>query len=69
LLTARLQAIADRVDPLTAILGQMIRVIRPTAQKLWQALRSIGNLAKILQLLAQNFKTSLLGDYLCLKPC
>ena len=58
-----------RVAPLTAILGQMIRVIRPTAQKLWQALRSLGNLAKILHLLAQNFKTSLLGDYRCLKPC
>lgn len=58
-----------RVAPLTAILGQMIRVIRPTAQKLWQALRTFGNLAKILQLLAQNFKTSLLGDYRCLKPC
>ena len=59
----------ERVAPLTAILGQMIRVIRPTAQKLWLALRSFGNLQKILQLLAQNFKTSLLGDYRCLQPC
>ena len=60
---------AERVAPLTAILGQMIRIIRPTAQKLWQALRSLGNLAEILHLLALNFKTSLLGDYRCLKPC
>ena len=59
----------ERVAPLTAILGQMIRVIRPTAEKLWQVWRFLGNLAKIPQLLAQNFKTSLLGDYRCLKPC
>lgn len=59
----------ERVTPLTKVLGQMIRVIRPTAQKLWQALRAFGNLDKILCFLARDFKTSLLGDYLCLIPC
>jgi hypothetical protein len=59
----------ERVTPLAKSLGQMIRVIRPTAQKLWQALRSFGNLRKILCFLARDFKTSLLGDYRCLKPC
>lgn len=58
---------AERVTPLTKTLGQMIGVIRPTAQKLWLALRAFGNLAKILCFLAQDFKTSLLGDYRCLK--
>jgi transposase-like protein len=59
----------ERVTPLTNVLGQMIRVIRPTAQKLWQALRTFGNLAEILCFLARDFKTSLLGDYRCLIPC
>ena len=59
----------ERVAPLQAVLGQMLKVIRPTAQQLWQSLRKWGNLVKILQFLAQNFKTSLLGDYRCLKPC
>jgi hypothetical protein len=57
----------ERTAPLTASLGQMIRVIKPTAQKLWQALRTFGNLADILSLLAQKFKTSLLGHYRCLQ--
>ncbi len=57
----------ERVAPLTAILGQMIRVIKPTAQKLWQALRTFGNLRDILRLLAQKFNTSLLGHYRCLQ--
>jgi len=59
----------ERVIPLTNVLGQMIRVISPTAQKLWQALRLFGNLKKILCFLARDFKTSLLGDYRCLRPC
>lgn len=59
----------ERVAPLRAVLGQMLKVVCPTAQQLWRSLRKWGNLAKILQLLAQNFKTSLLGDYRCLKPC
>jgi hypothetical protein len=50
-------------------LGQMIRrSIRPGARELWRVLRRFGGLKEILRMLAEKFKTSLLGDYLCLKP-
>jgi len=49
-------------------LGQMIRSIRPGARELWRELRRFGGLEKILRMLAEKFKTSLLRDYLCLKP-
>lgn len=64
-----LRRLNERVAPLKAILGQMLKAIRPTAQQLWQGLREWGNLDRILHLLARDFKTSLLGDYRCLKPC
>lgn len=64
-----LRRFGERVVPLRTILGQMLKVIRPTAQQLWQGLREWGNLEEILHLLARKFKTSLLGNYRCLKSC
>jgi hypothetical protein len=49
-------------------LGQIIEGICPGARELWRGLRRLGGLEKILQMLAEKFKTSLLRDYLCLKP-
>jgi hypothetical protein len=57
-----------RVDALLAVLGQMIEDVKPSAITLWKQLRQWGNLPRILLQLAEPFKTSLLGDYLCLKP-
>ena len=59
----------QRVAPLSATLGQMIQAVKPTAAQLWNQLRRQGNLAAILLKLAQPFNTSLLHDYLCLRPC
>ena len=60
----------ERLAPLQAILGQMLKEIHPSTKQVWQRLRRTwGNLARILQLLARDFKTSLLGDYRCLRPC
>ena len=56
----------QRVDPLSATLGQMIRPVKPTAAQLWKQLRRKSNLAVILLELAKPFNTSLLHDYLCL---
>ena len=58
----------QRVDVLLAVLGQMIEVLKPNAREFWNQLRRYGNLEMILQLLAGNFKRSLLGDYPCLQP-
>jgi hypothetical protein len=58
----------QRVAPLSATLGQMIRPVKPTAAQLWNQLRRQGNLAAILLHLARPFNTSLLHDYLCLRP-
>ena len=59
---------SGRVDALLAVLGQMISAVKPSAITLWKQLRQWGNLAAILLRLAKPFKTSLLGDYLCLQP-
>jgi hypothetical protein len=59
---------AHRVETLTAVLGQMIPVVKPTAAALWRALRPSRSLADILHLLSRHFHTSLLGDYACLQP-
>lgn len=59
---------SGRVEALLAVLGQMIRSVKPNAPELWNQLRRQGNLKAILHLLADPFKTSLLGDYRCLKP-
>jgi len=58
----------QRIPSLTVVLGQMIEVINPTATQLWIGLRKLGKLGKILRCLAEDFKTSLLGDYRCLHP-
>lgn len=60
--------LAQRVDALTGWLGQMIRVIKPTAAALWCELRRHSTLGKILPLLSAQFHTSLLKDYLCVRP-
>jgi hypothetical protein len=57
---------AGRVAPLCALLGQMIRRIKPSVSE-W-GLRQLDNLEGILLLLATKFKTSLLADYRCLQP-
>lgn len=56
-----------RVEPLIAVLGQIIEKVKPNTTALWQQLRRESNLERILYRLAEPFKTSLLGDYLCLK--
>ena len=58
----------QRVAPLSATLGQMIRPVKPTTAQLWNQLRRKGNPAAILLKLAQPFNTSLFHDYLCLRP-
>jgi hypothetical protein len=58
----------QRIPSLATILGQMLRIIHPTAQTLWKSLQEFGRLKEILRLLAEKFNTSLLGDYRCLKP-
>jgi hypothetical protein len=58
---------SGRIEPLIALLGQMIRPVKPCAADLWLQLRQWGNLPAILAQLAEPFKTSLLDDYRCLK--
>lgn len=58
----------QRVAPLKATLGQMIRCVKPSAAQLWNQLRRRSNLCAILLQLANPFNTSLLHDYLCLRP-
>lgn len=48
-------------------LGQIIKLIRPSAATLWLELRQLGDTKRILCYLAEHFKTSLLKDYRCLK--
>ena len=59
---------SGRVAPLCALLGQMIRPIKPSVSECWRGLRQLDNLEGILLLLATKFKTSLLADYRCLQP-
>jgi len=58
----------QRIPSLSSRLGQMVATSHPTARKLWESLRSHGNLAEILRGLAEGFKISLLGDYRSLLP-
>jgi hypothetical protein len=58
----------QRIPDLTEVLGQMIGVISRTASQLWIGIRKLGKLREILRLLSEEFKTSLLGDYRCLRP-
>jgi len=57
-----------RLDALTSLLGQMMQIRASDAKLIWKQLRRLGNLREILRLLSWKFKTSLLGDYQCLKP-
>ena len=57
-----------RIPSLSSQLGQMVPTTHPTARRLWESLRSYGNLVEILRGLATGFKISLLGDYRCLLP-
>jgi hypothetical protein len=59
------QRFAGRVAPLCALLGQMIRPIKPSQSECWRSLRQRDNLEAILRLLAAKFNTSLLADYRC----
>jgi hypothetical protein len=60
---------AGRVAPLCALLGQMIRPIKPSVSECWKGLRQLDNLEGILLLLGTKFNTSLLADYrCCLQP-
>ena len=59
---------AGRVAPLCALLGQMIRAIKPSVSECWRELRQLDNLEGILLLLGTKFNTSLLADYRCLQP-
>ncbi|NQU38998.1 MAG: hypothetical protein HQ523_03510 [Lentisphaerae bacterium] len=63
-----LKRFLQRIPSLTEVLGQMIKVLSPTATQLWGQLRKLGKLTEILRFLAEKFKTSLLGDYRCLRP-
>ena len=63
-----LDRLAGRVAPLCALLGQMIRPIKPSVCECWKALRELDNLEGIVLLLGQKFNTSLLADYRCLRP-
>jgi hypothetical protein len=58
----------QRLDAHASVLGQMMQIRLSDAKLIWIQLRRLGNLKGILRLLARKFKTSLLGDYQCLKP-
>jgi len=61
-----LQAFTQHIPALTQALGQIIRIITPSAVQLWTQLRRGRNLGDILRFLADDFKTSLMRDYRCL---
>ena len=57
-----------RVIAIATVLGQMMQIRSRAPKPFWSALRRQGNLSSILLQLARPFNTSLLGDYLCLRP-
>ena len=59
---------AQRITALAVVLGQIMQIRRTDAKQTWPQLRRLGNLEQILGLLGRKYKTSLLADYLCLKP-
>jgi transposase-like protein len=59
---------SKHVTVLGAVLGQMIKPVKPNATELWKQLKQQGNLEVILLRLAHPFNTSLLRDYRCLQP-
>jgi len=58
---------SQRITALAVVLGQIMQIRRSDAKQTWPQLRRLGSLEQILHLLGRKFKTSLLGDYLCLK--
>lgn len=56
----------QRLGAFATVLGQIMQFDQSNAKLIWLQLRQLGNLKKILHLLAEPFKTSLLHDYLCL---
>lgn len=58
----------QRVAALATVLGQMMQIRSRNPKPYWLALRRWGNLPAILLQLAKPFNTSLLHDYLCLRP-
>jgi hypothetical protein len=58
----------QRIAALAAVLGQIMQIRSSDAKRTWPPLRRLGSLEQILHLLGRKYKTSLLGDYLCLKP-
>jgi len=57
-----------RVIAIATVLGQMMQIRSRAPKPFWSALRRQGNLPGILLQLSKPFNTSLLGDYLCLRP-
>jgi hypothetical protein len=63
------QRLRQRIPVLCGLLGQLMpRAAEVDLSSFWQALRNIAPLAMMLVHLAEKFKTSLLGDYLSLRP-
>ena len=58
----------QRIPSLCNTLGQLIGIISPSSRELWQELLQLGKLGEILRVLSREFKISLLGDYVCLRP-
>jgi hypothetical protein len=58
----------QRITALAVVLGQVMQIRQSDAKQIWSQLRRLGNLEQILHLLGRKYKTSLLADYLCLKP-
>jgi hypothetical protein len=64
-----LHRLQSRIPLLCGLLGQRMPMLeRDDIRGFWRALREIGRLGDILCFLARAFKTSLLADYLSLKP-
>jgi hypothetical protein len=57
-----------RVIAIATVLGQMMQIRFRDPKLFWSALRRLGNLPAILLQLAKPFNTSLLHDYICLRP-
>jgi hypothetical protein len=68
-LNRALQSFIINIPFLANKLGQILKRIRPSAAELWQELRQLGDMRRILSYLAEHFKTSLLKDYGCVKCC
>lgn len=64
-----LHRLQSRIPLLCGLLGQRMPMLHgENIRGFWRALREIGRLGDILCFLARGFKSSLLADYLSLKP-